>query len=205
MTPGSTTTYTAKATNSHGSTTAQITITVAAATAPTVSIKAANSSITAGSSDTLTVTASNASSVAVSGSDGSSYTLSSSGGTLTVAPTQTTTYTAEAMNSSGKVASAETTVTVGSSSGLNLIQHVVFMLQENRTFDEYFGMLNPYRHANGWDMGERWQDLRRGWHRRQADHNQQSGRRGRRIPAVQVSIAPASMTTLRLAGELSAT
>jgi phospholipase C len=151
--PGSTTTYTAKATNSHGSTTAQITITVAAATAPTVSITAANSSITAGSSDTLTVTASNASSVAVSGSDGSSYTLSPSGGTVTVAPTQTTTYTAEAMNSSGKVASAETTVTVGSSSGLNLIQHVVFMLQENHSFDDYFGMLNPYRHVNGWDLG----------------------------------------------------
>jgi len=27
------------------------------------------------------------------------------------------------------------------------------MLQENHTFDNYFGMLNPYRHANGWDVG----------------------------------------------------
>jgi phospholipase C len=28
------------------------------------------------------------------------------------------------------------------------------MLQENHTFDNYFGMLNPYRKANGWDMGD---------------------------------------------------
>ena len=28
------------------------------------------------------------------------------------------------------------------------------MLQENHTFDNYFGMLNPYRHANGWDIGD---------------------------------------------------
>ena len=29
------------------------------------------------------------------------------------------------------------------------INHVVLMMQENRTFDTYFGMLNPYRAANG--------------------------------------------------------
>ncbi len=28
------------------------------------------------------------------------------------------------------------------------------MLQENRSFDSYFGMLNPYRQANGWTMGD---------------------------------------------------
>jgi phospholipase C len=27
------------------------------------------------------------------------------------------------------------------------------MLQENHSFDDYFGMLNPYRHGNGWDVG----------------------------------------------------
>jgi phospholipase C len=154
VTPVSSTTYTATATNSHGSTTAQVTITVTAGTTnPTVSITAQNSSISAGSSDTLTVTATNAANVTVTGSDGSTYTLSSTGGTVTVTPTQTTTYTAEASNAGGTVASAETTVTVGSSAGLSSIQHVIFMMQENRTFDSYFGMLNPYRHANGWDIG----------------------------------------------------
>jgi phospholipase C/uncharacterized cupredoxin-like copper-binding protein len=156
VTPGSTTTYTATATNSHGSTTAQITVTVGAGqTTPTVSITAQNNSISPGSSDTLTVTASNATKVVVTGSDGSSYTLSSTGGTQAVTPTATTTYTAEASNAAGTVASAETTVTVGSSSaGLSSIQHVVFLLQENHTFDNYFGMLNPYRKANGWNIGD---------------------------------------------------
>jgi phospholipase C len=152
VSPSSTTTYTATATNSSGSATAQTTITVSMA-GPTVTITAKNSSISQGSSDTLTVTATNASSVAVSGSDGSSYTLPSTGGTVTVTPTVTTTYTAEAMNSAGAVASAQTTVQVGSTAGLGSIQHVIFMLQENHSFDDYFGMLNPYRHANGWDIG----------------------------------------------------
>jgi phospholipase C len=66
----------------------------------------------------------------------------------------TTTYTAEASNAAGATASAETTVTVGSSSGVNAVQHVIFMLQENHSFDNYFGMLNPYRHTNGWDIGD---------------------------------------------------
>jgi phospholipase C len=47
-------------------------------------------------------------------------------------------------------------VNVGSVKPIN---HVVFMLQENRTFDTYFGMLNPYRqsHSTGgqlWDTGD---------------------------------------------------
>ncbi len=150
--PTSTTTYTATATNSHGSTTAEVTITVGAAN-PTVSITAQNSSISAGSSDTLTVKAANATKVTVTGTDGSSYTLSSTGGMVTASPTETTTYTAEASNAAGTTTSAETTVTVGSSTGEDAIQHVIFMLQENHTFDDYFGMLNPYRHANGYDVG----------------------------------------------------
>ena len=34
------------------------------------------------------------------------------------------------------------------------IDHVIFMMQENHTFDNYFGMLNPYRKANGWNIGD---------------------------------------------------
>jgi phospholipase C len=34
------------------------------------------------------------------------------------------------------------------------IDHVIFMMQENRTFDSYFGMLNPYRMANNFNVGE---------------------------------------------------
>ncbi|HLJ91460.1 MAG TPA: alkaline phosphatase family protein [Candidatus Angelobacter sp.] len=37
---------------------------------------------------------------------------------------------------------------------LGSIDHVVFLLQENRTFDTYFGMLNPYRAANHFNIGD---------------------------------------------------
>jgi phospholipase C len=133
-------------------TTVDLTVT-SGTTQPTVSISAQNSTIPSGSSDTLTVQASNATSVVVTGSDGSSYSLANTGGTLTVKPTSTTTYTAEASNGSTTV-SAQTTVTVTSTTSSIPINHVIFMLQENHSFDNYFGMLNPYRHTNGWDIGD---------------------------------------------------
>jgi phospholipase C len=34
------------------------------------------------------------------------------------------------------------------------VNHVIFVLQENRSFDSYFGMLNPYRAAHGWNIGD---------------------------------------------------
>lgn len=40
-------------------------------------------------------------------------------------------------------------VTATFSASLQSIQHIIFMLQENRSFDEYFGKLNDYRTANG--------------------------------------------------------
>ena len=131
-----------------------VNLTVASSATPVVSITAKSSTITSGSSDTLTVTASNAtSSITVTGTDGSSNTVPSSGGTITVSPTSTTTYTAEASNASGS-SSAQTTVTVQSAGDLSSVKHVIFMLQENHSFDSYFGMLNPYRITNGWNVGD---------------------------------------------------
>jgi phospholipase C len=37
---------------------------------------------------------------------------------------------------------------------ITAVNHVIFMLQENRSFDTYFGMLNPYRVARGWNIGD---------------------------------------------------
>jgi phospholipase C len=34
------------------------------------------------------------------------------------------------------------------------INHVIFLLQENRSFDNYFGFLNAYRASNGWTTGD---------------------------------------------------
>jgi phospholipase C len=153
VSPAATTTYTVTATGSGGAATASTTVTITQTTAPTVTISANPTSISQGASSTLTVKATNATSVTVTGSDGSSYPLSSAGGTQTVDPTTTTTYTADASGSGGD-ASANTTVTVTAAGSSSSITHVIFMLQENHSFDNYFGMLNPYRRANGWNVGD---------------------------------------------------
>jgi phospholipase C len=64
----------------------------------------------------------------------------------------TTTYTAAATGAGGN-ASAAATVTVAAAGSSQSINHVIFMLQENHSFDNYFGMLNPYRIANNWNVG----------------------------------------------------
>ncbi len=128
---------------------------------PIVSISANPATIPAGESSTLTVTAEDATQVAVTGSDGSKYTFQPAGGTQAVTPNATTTYTATATGSNGN-ATATTTISVGTTGtgpgggtgSVTSINHVIFMLQENHTFDNYFGMLNPYRVANGWSVGD---------------------------------------------------
>jgi phospholipase C len=136
-----------------GATYTTVDITVGTIPAPTVSITANPPTIQAGSSSTLTVTATNATKVTIAGSNGTTYTLSTSGGKQTVTPTGTTTYTAEVSGSGGN-SSAISTVTVIPAGSVNAISHVILMLQENRSFDHYFGMLNPYRRVNGWNMGD---------------------------------------------------
>jgi len=153
VSPKATTTYTAAATGAGGSAQATATVTVTANAALTVTIVASPTSITAGSSSTLTVTAGNATQVTVAGSDGTTYTLQPSGGTQAVSPTATTTYTATATGGGGSI-TAKATVTVSAGGSSQSINHVVLMLQENHSFDNYFGMLNPYRVANGWNVGD---------------------------------------------------
>jgi phospholipase C len=101
----------------------------------------------------LTVTATNATQVTVTGSDGSTYSLQPGGGMQPVSPAATATYTATAMSAGGN-ASSIVTVTVIAATSLQSINHVVFMLQENHSFDNYFGMLNPYRQSAGWNVGD---------------------------------------------------
>ena len=152
--PAATATYTVTATGAGGTATSAATVTVvAAAGVATVSISANPASIAAGGSSSLTVAATNATKVTITGTDGTSYTLATTGGSQTVTPSATTTYTATATGSNGNT-TAVTTVSVGASAGVDAIQHVVFMLQENHSFDNYFGMLNPYRAANGWNVAE---------------------------------------------------
>ena len=154
VTPLQTTTYTATATGATGNATAMTTVTVSANPVPTVTIVANPASVVAGNASTLTVAASNDTSVTVSGTDGSSYTtLPAAGGTLSVTPAATTTYTATATGPGGTTP-AQTTVAVTAPGSVQSIDHVIFMLQENHTFDNYFGMLNPYRVANNYNVGD---------------------------------------------------
>ncbi len=154
VTPATTATYTATATGAGGTATAQVVVTVNAnAGAPTVTMVASPTAIITGSSSTLTVTATNATQVVITDNvDSNTYTLAGTGGTQAVSPTTTTIYTATATGASGTaIAQATVAVSTGSSTSIN---HVIFMMQENRTFDTYFGMLNPYRQANGWNVGD---------------------------------------------------
>jgi phospholipase C len=135
-----------------GATYTPVNFTVEASAAPALTVTAKSSTITDGSSTIVTVTATNSTKVTLTGTNGTTYTLGATGGSETVSPTTTTTYTAEATGSAGSTAES-TIVTVVPASDLSLISHVVFMLQENHSFDNYFGMLNPYRKANSYDVG----------------------------------------------------
>lgn len=153
VSPPATTTYTATATGAGGNASATATVTVTSTSGPTVTIIANPLSIVTGNSSTLTVTATNAAQVTVTGTDGSTYSIPQGGGTQVVSPAATATYTAAATGAGGN-ASATATVTVVPAGSLQSIDHVVFMLQENHSFDNYFGMLNPYRRTNKLNVGD---------------------------------------------------
>jgi phospholipase C len=152
VTPNTTTTYTATAGGPGGTNSATATVTVTAAV-PTVTLTANPTTVTTGNSSTLTVTATGATQVTISGSDGSNYSLPAAGGTQSVSPTSNTTYTATVIGPGG-TNTADVTVGVVAAGSLQQVQHVIFMLQENHTFDNYFGMLNPYRASNGFTTSE---------------------------------------------------
>jgi len=153
VTPTASATFTATATGPGGTASAKTSVTVTSSV-PTVSMTASPTTVASGGSATLTITATNATQVVISDNvDPTTFTLAGTGGTQVVAPTATTTFTATATGPGGK-ATADATVTVGQAGSVNSVNHVIFMLQENRSFDSYFGMLNPYRVAHRWNVGD---------------------------------------------------
>jgi phospholipase C len=133
--------------NTGAVTKASVNITVSPDAGPTISFTANPGLISSGQSSTLSWTTSNASSVTIDNGIGAVPTS----GSQSVSPTATTTYTLTATGNSGS-ATASTTVSVSGSSGdggINKINHIIFALQENRSFDNYFGMMNQYRAMNG--------------------------------------------------------
>jgi phospholipase C len=136
----STTTFTISASGPGGAATQNLTVTVPFA----LSLTASPSTITAGQQVTLTwqVTLGTATTLSIDNGVCTACTLPK--GTATVSPTTTTTYTATATAADGSVIKQSTTVTVGSPS-TGVIKHIFFLLQENRSFDMYFGQLAGYQ------------------------------------------------------------
>jgi phospholipase C len=60
------------------------------------------------------------------------------------------TVTVTAINSSGAQYSSSAPVTVAGHSGLANLRHIVVLIQENHSFDNYFGLLQQYRTAKGY-------------------------------------------------------
>ena len=140
VSPNATTTYTATAIGPGGTVTAKATVTVSSALS--ITLTADPTSITAGGSSTLSWVSTGATSVTISGVSGTQ----AASGSVAVTPSATTTYTATASDGGGNTATSSATVTVVTSGGgLSSIKHIIFMVQENRTFDNYFGKLGAYR------------------------------------------------------------
>ena len=114
----------------------------------TVSLTASPGTITAGQSSTLTWQVTGGTPTAFTVTDGAGNSVcnpcSPAQGTATVTPATTTTYTASATASDGSTISQSASVTV-TSANTGVIKHIFFMLQENRSFDMYFGQLGAYR------------------------------------------------------------
>ncbi|HWR13318.1 MAG TPA: alkaline phosphatase family protein [Terriglobales bacterium] len=146
VTPTQTTTYKATGTGPRGTQTASATVTVAGSNELAISLTANKTTLAPGEKVTLTWVSQNANSVKLEPQPGA-VGLS---GSVELAPTATTTYVATATGVNGNTSTSSVTVNVlSSSAGMENIKHVIFFMQENRSFDNYFGVLGPYRQAKG--------------------------------------------------------
>jgi phospholipase C len=143
VSPATTTTYTATATGPGGSITASATVTVQQQLA--VTLTSDKEAVAPGETAKLSWTSQAATSVDIQPGIGT-VNLS---GSVDVTPQQTTTYTATAHDAAGNTKTAQVTVTVVAGGGLSSIKHIIFFVQENRSFDNYFGRLGVYRESKG--------------------------------------------------------
>jgi len=141
VSPNSTTTYTATAKGPGGSASASVTIKV---TQMALDFSAQPDTINPGSSSTLQWTTSGVTSLSIDNGVGD---VSSKlpNGSVTVSPSTTTTYTATATGSAGTITKTVVVSVANQQPSTNPIKHIIFMVQENRSFDDYFGVLGAYR------------------------------------------------------------
>ena len=151
--PLHTTTYKLMATGPGGTATATVTVTVTQPP-PSVSISVSPDPIVAGQSATLSWASSGATSVTIDNGIGKVTPT----GAMTISPTTSTTYTATAAAPSGTTTATTSATLVLSrptrpprptGGDISNIKHIIFFAQENRSFDNYFGMLGQYRAGKG--------------------------------------------------------
>ncbi|HKU24993.1 MAG TPA: alkaline phosphatase family protein, partial [Candidatus Sulfotelmatobacter sp.] len=140
-----TTIFSLTATGPGGSTGPQ-TVTV---TVPfTLALTASPSTLAPGQSATLAWQVSGGTAASMSLTDGSGTAICNPcalpQGSATVTPGSTTTYTATANVNGNSSITQSATITVSAASA-GIIKHIFFLLQENRSFDNYFGQLGTYR------------------------------------------------------------
>ena len=98
--------------------------------------------VNSGGATTLSWQTTNAVSLSIDQGIGNQNNVSS--GTYVAHPQQTTTYTATATDQYNNQLQASVTVTV-STGDISNLKHIIFFVQENRSFDNYFGQLAEYR------------------------------------------------------------
>jgi phospholipase C len=102
-------------------------------------------SISPGASSTLSWDVQGATKVTINGTEQAAT------ASQVVSPATTTTYALVATAADGSTAEQDLILTVAQPdlTGLKKINHIIFMVQENRSFDQYFGKLNDYRVKQG--------------------------------------------------------
>ena len=150
VSPSSTTTYVATATGPGGTATASAQVVV---TPMQLNFSANPSTVAPGQSTTLSWTTQGVQKLVIDNGVGD---VSSQlpNGSVSVTPSASTIYTATATGAGGIVtAAAAVSVSAPPPSTGSPIKHIIFMLQENRSFDSYFGQLGPYRASRLQQMG----------------------------------------------------
>ncbi|HUI82779.1 MAG TPA: alkaline phosphatase family protein [Candidatus Binatia bacterium] len=109
-----------------------------------MSLACAASPVTPSSGGAATISWSSSNAISVSIDQGIGNVSPPVSGSVTVHPTQTTTYRCTATDRFGDHLSSPAKVIV-STGDVNNLNHITFLLQENRSFDNYFGNLAYYR------------------------------------------------------------
>ena len=108
---------------------------------PTASLSVSPTSIQTGQSATLSWTTTQATNVSINGIG-----TVQPNGSQSVSPSASTTYNLTARGAGGTL-EVTAQLTVMPSPHPTMVNHIIFLAEENRGFDHYFGKLNDYRSA----------------------------------------------------------